>query len=427
MQIKQTPKSDTELTLSVVATPDELKKLKEHILTHFQDQVKVPGFRAGKVPPALLEKHVSPAALQQEFLEEAINQFYGQAIRAQQIRPVAQPQVSLKKFVPYTTLEFDAELEILGPITLSDYTKIKKVKKPVKITKEDVDEVLKSLQKRAAESKEVERPAAEDDELVIDFSGKDTNGEPVNGAASTDYPLLLGSKSFIPGFEEQLIGLKTGDEKNFTLTFPKDYRPAVLTGKKVTFRVEVKKVNELALPKLDDTFAAKIGPFKTLADLKEDIKKQLTAERQQAADRQFEGELVQEITAKSKVSVPKSLIDEQIKAMLRELKQNLTYRGQTYEEYLTTEDKTDEQYRKAVLAPQAEERVKAGLVLSEIAEKEKLDVRPEELEIRLKVLKGQYQDQQMQAELDKPENQRDIVNRILTEKTLQRLVSYSLK
>jgi trigger factor len=237
--------------------------------------------------------------------------------------------------------------------------------------------------------------------------------------------LLLGSKTFIPGFEENLVGTNAGEEKTFTLTFPKDYGVKALANKKVTFTVNVTKVQEVIEPKVDDAFAAQVGPFKTVKELKDDIKKQLTHERQHELDRDFESELVKEISDKSKVTIPEVMINDQVERLLRDLQQNLTYRGQTFPEFLEQEGKTEEQYRKDVLAPQAEERVKAGLVLSEIAEREGIEVTPEELEIRVQILKNQYQDQAMQAELEKPENRRDIAARLLTEKTLNKLVHYA--
>jgi len=424
-QVKVTQKSDTEVVLTVSADEATLRPLKEHVLTHFKNRVKVPGFREGKVPPAILEKNIDPATLQSEFLEEAINNLYVEAVRSENIRPVDNPQVTLTKFVPFTTLEFDAAVPVIGKISLPDYTKIKKSKQAVSVTDKDIDEVITSLRTRMAEKKDVDRAAKDGDQVWIDFTGVDDKNEPISGADGKDYPLLLGSKTFIPGFEENLVGTNAGEAKTFTLTFPKDYGVKALADKKVTFTVNITKVQEVIEPKVDDAFAAQVGPFKTVKELKDDIKKQLTHERQHELDRDFESELVKEISDKSKVTIPAVMINDQVERLLRDLQQNLTYRGQTFPEFLEQEGKTEEQYRKDVLVPQAEERVKAGLVLSEIAEREGIEVTPEELEIRVQILKNQYQDQAMQAELEKPENRRDIAARLLTEKTLNKLVHYA--
>jgi len=425
MQIKATNLTKTSLELVVSATEVELQPLKNQVLTHLKNSVKVPGFRAGHVPPEIVEKNIDPNTLQSEFLEHAIEQLYFSAAQTKALRPVSQPKISLTKFVPYKELEFKATVDIIGDIKLPDYKKIKLDKSAISITAKDVDEVIKSLQTRLADKKDVDRAAKSGDQVWIDFKGIDDKGLPVQGAEGKDYPLQLGSGNFIPGFEDNLIGLKANDEKTFELTFPKDYGVKALANRKVTFNVTVSKVQETAEPKVDDSFAAKAGPFKTLAELKSDIKKQLTHERQHEADRNYESELVKKISDKATVDIPEALIDENIERLMQDLRQNLTYRGMTIQEYLDTEGMTEDEYKTKVVLPQATERVKASLVLSEIAEREKLDVTPEELEVRMQILKGQYKDQAMQAELDKPEARRDIASRILTEKTLAKLTNYA--
>jgi trigger factor len=428
MQVQKHTESETEVTVAVAAGSKELRPLKDHVLTHFQHKVKVPGFRPDKVPPEIIEKNVDQNTLQTEFLQEAVEGLYVAAINELRLRPASQPEISIKKFVPFTQLEFEAKLEVIGKVTLPDYTKIKKPKPQVKITEKDVSEVISSLQKRLADKKDTDRASKNGDQLWIDFEGVDAKTkEPVKGADGKDYPIILGSKTFIPGFEDELAGLKTGDEKTFTLTFPTDYGVKALASKKVEFKVSVTKVQEVIEPKVDDAFAAKAGPFKTVAELKKDIRAQLEHERKHEAEREFESELVKEISDRSTVAVPKALVNNQIERLLQELSQNLAYRGQTFPEFLESEGKTEDEYRDKVLRPQAEERVKAGLVLSEIAEKENLAVTPEELAVRIQILKGQYQDSQMQAELDKQETGREIASRLLTEKTVGKLVEYATK
>jgi trigger factor len=232
---------------------------------------------------------------------------------------------------------------------------------------------------------------------------------------------MLGSNTFIPGFEDKVTGMKPGEEKTFTLTFPKDYGVSALQGKKVTFTVTLNKVQEVVKPKLDNDFAAKLGPFKTVKEVKDSIKKELANEKQNQVDREFESEVVGEIAEKTKMSLPEMLIDEQVEALLQELKQNLAYRGQTYNEYLEQENKTDEVLRKE-LRPRGEKRVKTGLVLAEIANEEKIDVTPEDIQIRLQLLKGQYKDEAAQAELAKPEVERQIASQMMTEKTIKKII-----
>lgn len=380
MQIKANHISSTEAELFITPTAEELSSIKKVVLEHFKPQVKAAGFRAGKIPLEMVEKHTDPQALQARFIDEAIEQLYRQAMIAEGLRPVASPKISLKKFVPFTTLEFTATVSVLGDIKLADYKKPYTIEKPkVVITTKDVNDILENLRTRMAEKSDVDRAAKNGDQVWIDFSGVDTKGKPVNGADGKDYPLALGSKTFIPGFEENIIGMKANDQKTFTLSFPKDYGVKALAGSKVTFTVIVTKVQEVKKPALDDEFAKMAGPFTSLTQLKEDIKKQMTLERGQQAQRGYESELIRYITAKSTLDVPNVLVDEQVDRLIASDRQNAVYRGVTWEEHLKQLE-TDEETYKTGLRPAAEERVKASLVLSEIAEAEKVTLSREELD-----------------------------------------------
>ena len=210
------------------------------------------------------------------------------------------------------------------------------------------------------------------------------------------------------------------------LTFPKNYGSKDLQNRKVKFAVTLKQVNELTQPKFDDAFAATIGPFKTVAEAKANIKKDLIAEQERENQANYDNELLSQLADKSVIALPAALVEEEINRMEEEEKRNLTYRGQTWQEHLDAEGVTPEEHR-ARQRPGAEQRVKGGLVLAEVAEREHITVTPEELEVRIMILKNQYTDPAMQAELDKPENRRDINNRLMTEKTLDKLRSYATK
>ncbi|MEO6513797.1 MAG: trigger factor [Candidatus Saccharimonadales bacterium] len=426
MHVKKDYPTPTNVQLVITAEQAELDAVKAAVLTKLSKSSVAPqGFRKGKAPLSLIEKQLNPELLQSEFLEEAINRLYADSIDRENIRPVSSPEVSIVKFVPFTTLEFKADVEAVGDITLPDYTKIKLGKKPVTVTAEDISKVIDDLKLRAADHEDVERAAKDGDQVVIDFEGTDTKtGEPIEGADGQAYPLVIGSDTFIPGFEPHLVGLKTGDEKTFDITFPKEYNVAALQSRKVTFKVTAQKVQKVVEPKLDDAFAAKVGPFKTMTELKDDIKRQLATEKEQQNDADYQNELLQKIAEKSKVEVPKTLVDEEIERQERQERQNLIYRGQTWEEHLKEEGQTDEGHREKN-RPMAALNVKAGLVLSEIALQEKISVTPDEFKLRVQLMKGQYPDQQMQAELDKPENRRDIMSRMLTEKTIAKLTEYA--
>ncbi|MCA9350090.1 trigger factor [Candidatus Saccharibacteria bacterium] len=423
MQITKNQSSDTKLTLTIKAEPSEILAAKSRALAKLGPKVKLSGFRAGKVPIELVEKNLDPNYLQTEVIDEALNELYINAVDKENIRPVAQPKVDLVKFVPYDELEFKAEVEVIGEVRVPDYKKLAVKREAVKVTKDDIDEVLERLRTQLAEHKEVAREAVLEDRAWIDFEGHDAKGQEVKGASGKEYPLLLGSKTFIPGFEDQVVGMKVGAEKEFTIPFPKDYGVKALQGKKVTFKVKLTKLEEVTKPKLDDALASKAGPFKTMSELKEDIKKQLTLEKENQAQKAYEDALVKELAAKTKVALPTALVEEQINSVDQEFRQNLLYRSETFQEYLENSGQTEEEYRTKELRPVAEERLRAGLALSEVADAENITVTPEELEIRMQVLKGQYaSDQKMQAELDKPAARKDVASRLLTEKTIAKLV-----
>lgn len=427
MQISREQIEPTKVKLTIVANQAELDKIKQHVLRDLSKNVKVPGFRPGKAPANLVEKQIDPSTLQSEFLDHAINDFYGDAIDNTSIRPISQPQIAITKYVPFSTLEFTVEVEAIGAVVLPDYKNIKLAPKKVEVTTAEINKIADNLRQRAATKNEVNRAVKDGDEINFDFSGVDAiTKEPIDGTEAKEYLLVIGSGNFIPGFEEELIGLKPGAEKTFDITFPADYAAVDLQKRKVTFTVKLNKVLELSAPKADDAFASTIGTFKTLAELKADIKKGLTAEKQQEADRAYENELLDMIASKSKVDLPKSLIEEEIDRMEEEEKRNLVYRGQTWQEHLDAEGVTAEAHREQKREA-ATTRVKGGIILGEISQAEKITVTPDEIDLRIKLLKGQYTDPAMLAELDKPESRRDLTSRLLTEKTLDKLREYAKK
>ncbi len=417
--------SDTKVKLTLVADAALLAAEKEKTLRELAANVKIQGFREGKAPLNMIEKSVDPARLQTEFLEHAVNRLYVAALDHEKLRPVAQPQIKISKFVPFESLEVEAEVEVVGEVTLPDYKKFKLAKTKTSIDAKEIDEVLDNLRLREAEKKDVARASKDGDEVWIDFVGVDAKTkEPIKGADGKDYPLALGSNTFIPGFEPNLIGLKAGEAKTFVLTFPKDYGVQALQNRNVEFTVTVKKVQEVALAKLDDAFAAKVGPFKTVADLKNDVKKELQSRKEADADQKFADSIVRMLAEKAKVAIPDTLINEQLDRIEQDQRQNLMYRGQTWQEYLAAEGLNEATFRKKH-RDEAVLRVKAGLALSEVADLEKIDVTPEELDAQMQALAARYTDAKMQAELAKPETRRTIASRILTDKTVAKLAGYA--
>ena len=234
--------------------------------------------------------------------------------------------------------------------------------------------------------------------------------------------------ALLPGFEDGVIGKKPGEEFTIDVTFPQDYHAAELKGAPVQFAVTLKKVNEVTEPELSDELAAKAGPFKTVAELKADIKKEITAQKQREASEKHKDALVSELVEKSTVPVPAVLLKDQIASIERDLTQNLMYRGLTLDSYLAQQgfkDKADWTKREAT--PAAEKRVKAGLVLAELSKQEKIEASQEELLERMNALGSQYPNEELRKQLKTPEAQRDVANRLLTDKTVERLVELNTK
>ena len=417
--------SDTKVKVTVDLTADELKTAKAVALKKLAPQVKVAGFRKGKVPTHVAEKNLDPTMLASEVAEAAINIAMNDVVEAEDLRVLDRPNVDLTDYEPYTKMLFTAEIEVLPEITLGDYKKLKATKEKVAVTAKDIDEVIERMRSGFAEKAEVKRAAKDGDEVTIDFVGT-KDGEPVDGATGNAYPLALGSKTFIPGFEEGLVGHKAGDEFDLPLTFPKDYHSAELKGAKVNFKVTVTTVNEVKLPKVDDEFAAKCGPFTSVEDLKADIKKELTAQKERTALEKYKDDLVGQLVEVSKVPVPELLVEDQIKAIERDFSQNLMYQGMSLDQFMEVQGYKDhDELHDKEFRPAAERRVKAGLVLAELSKELEIDVTQADLEARLDDMKAQSPT--MAAQLDAPEARRDLANRVLTEKTVDRLLELNSK
>lgn len=420
--------SDTKVILTITVTPDELKAAELVALTKIAKEIKVPGFRKGKVPANVVAKHADPQVVGQQTLEDALSKAVADAFTAENLQALDRPEVEVKKYVPGKELEFTAEVEVMPEIKLGDYKKLKTKLTVEKPTNKDVDELITRMQENFAEKKEVKRAAKNGDDVVIDFIGK-KDGVAFDGGTAEDFNLSLGGGQFIPGFEEGVEGHKAGETFDLDLKFPEDYHSADLKGANVAFTVTLKSVNDKVLPEVDEAFAAKCGPFTSVKELREDILKQMTQQREREAGDKLKDELVKELVEKSTVPVPEILVKDQERSIEQDFMQNLTYQGMSLDSYLevngfaTKEEWLDKEVRSA-----AETRVKAGLVLAELNKELKIDASTKELEDHINQYKQQYaNNKEALAQFDQPEVQRDIANRLLTEKTVEKLVELNSK
>lgn len=416
--------SDTQVLVNAVASEQDLLDAKVTALKHLSKEIKVPGFRQGKVPANVAEKHLDPNRLANEVAEHAVNTILSEVVTVEELRVLDQPKIELTKFVPFTELEFDATIDIIPAVKLGNYKKLKAKKSVKKVEQSDIDEVLERVKQNFAEKKEVKRAAELTDEVTIDFVGK-KDGEAFDGGTSEDYALVLGSNSFIPGFEDALVGRKTGEKFDVPLSFPKDYHAEQLKGAKVVFEVTLKKITEVKTPELTDEIAKKVGPFETMKDLTDDIARELSTQNERVADNEYKDALIEELIKLSHVPVPEILVEDQMKSVEQDAKQNLMYRGMTPDEYIAQKGYADEaEWHEKEFKDVATKRVQAGLVLAELSKVENIEVTKEELDARHGEMLAQYPN--MKEQLDTPEARGDIVNRIVTEKTLDRLVELNI-
>jgi len=423
METKVISRTETEVRFTVSVSESELRTTFKHVLDELRPQVKAAGFRPGKAPDKIVERELGANRLQSEVIDHALQSSYSKAIRQESIPVVSPPQVTIDKFVPYTELEYTVTVDIIPPVKLADYRKFRVKKSELKIEAADVDKVIEDLRRREAVRLESEQPAKTGDEVNFDFDGT-KNGQPVNGASAKGQTLVLGSGQFIPGFEEQMIGMKAGDEKTFDIRFPKDYNEKTLANEVVTFAIKINKVTDLVLPALDHEFVAKVSPFKSVEDLKSDVLLQLGDRQHQDAARAQEKEILDRLLAESKYSAPESLVRQQLDRMRGELEQNLAYSGLDLAKYLEMTQKTNEQLD-AELRPEAEKRVGLALILTAVGDNEKIEVTAAQLDAEIIEMKKRYEDELAQAELDTPETREEIYNQMMGSRVMTKLVEYA--
>lgn len=418
--------SDTKVQLTISLNDVELNDAEQVALTKLAKEIKAPGFRKGNVPASVAAKHVDPNMLSQQTMEDALSKAVAEAFTAENLQALDRPAVEVTKFVPRKEMEFTAEVEILPKITLGNYKKLGVKQQKVTVSAAEIDDILTRMREGMAEKKDVSRAAKNGDEVMIDFVGK-KDGVAFDGGTGTDYALKLGSNTFIPGFEEGIIGKKPGETFDLELKFPDDYHAKELAGATVVFSTTLKSVQELVLPALDDELAKKTGKddIKTLKELKDDIKRELTDQKEREVAEKLKDELVGALVEVSTVPTPQILIDDQTKNIEQDMQRNLTYQNITLAQYIESQKfKDEDDWRKNEVMPAAEKRVKAGLVLAELSKELKVEATSDELAEHINLYKQQYgNDPEALKQFDQPDVQRDIANRLLTEKTVEQLVA----
>lgn len=414
--------SDTRVEIKVTLEKPELADARKKAIERLSKEVKVPGFRKGKVPADMAEKYLNPNDVAQVALDIAVRLAVPKAFIDNKQNPLVVPEVSVTKYIPDESAEFTATADILPGVKLGDYKKLGIKKTEVKVAEKDIKDVLENIAAAYAEKKVVKRAAKMSDEVIIDFTGK-KDGKPFEGGSAHDYTLGLGSKSFIPGFEEGIVGHEVGDKFDIDLTFPKDYHAKEMAGKKVVFEVLLKQISEVVKPKLDDELAKKCGPFKTIDELKADIKKNLAAQNEHKVEEKYKDDLVEALVKKSKVSAPEILISDQLRFIKDDISRNAAAQGLTFEDYLKQTGQKEEDWEKEARKI-AEARVKASLVLQILARDQKITVPDDEVSAKIAELKDVYKKSpEALKNLKDPRVRQDIKNRMTIEKTMEFLIN----
>ena len=421
MKTKLKKINDAKAEVTVTLDKDELKPALEKATEKLAKEIRVEGFRKGKVPMDVAKKFIPENDLNATALDFAIRGTVIQAFIENSRSPLVAPNVNVTKYVPGEVLEYTATADVIPEVKLGNYKKLGVKMEEKKITAEDVKNVLNDLAKSFAEKKVTKRAAKETDEVVIDFVGK-KDGVAFEGGSAKDYKLVLGSKTFIPGFEDGIIGYEPGDNFELKLTFPKDYGMKDLAGAKTTFEVLLKQINEVTPAPIDDELAKRCGPFKTLNELKDDIKKNLTARAKHEETEGFKNTLVEALVKKSTVTAPEILINDQVRMIRDDVTRNAASMGLDFDTYIERAGETPESWEKKAREV-AEQRVKGSLVLQNVAIAEKITVSDEEVEAKIAELRDVYKKApEAQKQLKDPNVKMDIKNRLTIEKTLDFLV-----
>ena len=421
MKTKFKKLSDSRVEITVTLEKADLDAAEKKAIEKLAKEIKVEGFRKGKVPMDVAKKFIPENDINAETIDLAVRTTVIEAFKENEKSPLVLPSVNVTKYVPGEMAEYTATADIVPEVTLGDYKKLGVKYEEPKVTEKDIEGVLDNIRSSFAEKKVVKREAKDGDEVIIDFVGK-KDGTAFAGGSAKDYHLTLGSKTFIPGFEEGIIGKSSGDKFDLELTFPKDYGVKDLAGAKTVFEVLLKQVNEITKAELNDELAAKCGPFKTVAELKDDIKKNLAAQTEHTQLEKFKNDLIEKLVSKSKVAAPEILISDQLNMMKEDVNRNAQGAGISFEEYIKRAGETPESWDKKAREI-AEQRVKASLVLQTLAVKEKITVSDDLVGAKIAELRDVYKKSpEALKNLKNPNVKMDIKNRMIIEATVDFLV-----
>ena len=382
LQVEKMEKNMAKLTIEVAA--EDLEKAMQNAYQKAKGRISIPGFRKGKAPRKMIEQMYGKGV----FLEDAVNalipEHYSKALAECELEIVSQPTIDITQAEPGKALIFTAEVATKPEVTLGDYKGVEVPKTEITVTDEDVDAEIKKEQEKNSRTINVEdRGAQLQDVVTIDFEGS-VDGVPFDGGQATEYPLTLGSNTFIPGFEDQLVGAKVGDDVDVKVTFPEEYQAKELAGKEAIFKCAVKKIEAKELPELDDDFAKDVSEFDTLAEYKEHVKTNLEERKVNEAKRAKEDAAVDKAIENAQMDLPDAMVETQCQQMLDDFSRRMQSQGLSMDQYFQFTGMTAEKMMED-MKPQAVKRIQTRLVLEKIAEVE--NIQPTEEEVNEEISK----------------------------------------
>lgn len=387
MTVKSCEKLEkSRVALTIETSAEEFEAAVNKAYLKMRGKINVPGFRVGKAPRKIIEKMYGAEVFYEEAVNIILPDAYEDAVKEQGLETVGYPQVELESCTKEGVV-FKCTVAVYPEVKLGQYKGLEAPKAEVKVAAADVNARLKEMADRNSRLVSVERAVKKGDTADIDFEGFD-NGVAFDGGKGENFDLEIGSGSFVPGFEEQLIGMKAGEEKDIDITFPENYTPE-LAGKPVVFHVKVNEVKVKEVPAIDDEFAKDVSEFDTLKDLKADIKKKMTAERTEAAQRAFEDVLMAKVAEGVEADIPQEMVELQAERMMEQFKQQLASQGIPFDQYLQMTGTTEADFRKQADGPAAEQ-VKMDLAVEAIIKAEGLDASDEDVENEMKSVAEKY-------------------------------------
>ncbi len=387
LQVEKLEKNMAKLTVEVPA--EKFIEAIGHAYKKNKNRFNVPGFRKGKVPQAMIEKMYGPEVFYEDAANEAIGQSYDAAAKESGLDIVSRPEIDLVQIEKGKDFIYTATVAVKPEVTLGQYKGVEVEKASAEVTDEDVEKELKKVQEQNSRLVTVDDRAVQDgDQVVIDFDGY-VDGEQFDGGKSEDYPLTIGSHTFIDTFEEQLIGKNAGEECEVNVTFPTEYHAAELAGKPAVFKVTVKEIKYKELPELNDEFAGEVSEFETLEEYKADVRAKLTEAKEKQAATENENRVVEAVVKNATMEIPEPMIDAQLDNMVNEYARNMQSHGISLDQYMQytgmTIDKIKEQMR-----PQAVKRIETRLVLEAVAKAENIQVSDEKVDEEIGKMAAAY-------------------------------------